>query len=216
MIEFPAVFLSFDDNRLDLWNASLPLLADCGITATFYLSNLEYFTLEDWRRLGRIIRAGHSIGYHTLTHMRATEGIERLGWEKFYWQEIEPGMNMIKENMGLKHIRHFSYPWGTGNPATDHYLLKVFRTLRYGGREFFFNDDLSGRMKEPKYIFHAANFDKNKDQEMSGNEDVVLHAQQYNAATCLVMHKPIERRLQWLKLVSTKKKINFLGMDALI
>lgn len=212
MIKLPAVFLTFDDNFLSLWASVLPRLQDADIEATFYLSNIGGFSLNDWNNLGRIIRAGHTIGYHGFNHLRVTDGIRDMGWIKYQHDEIFQGLELIKKNMGIKAIRHYSYPWGTGTIETDRSFLTIFDTLRYGGREFFSNDDLLKK----KTIFHAANFGKNPKAEECGNEDIVHYTVSHNFATVLLMHKPIPHRLDWLELMKKKHNINFYGMDAVL
>ena len=69
---FGAISLTFDDGRVSQLKRAIPILAEHGLPATFYI-NPRGRTEEEWRaRLEPWIavqRAGHEIGDHSLSHV---------------------------------------------------------------------------------------------------------------------------------------------------
>lgn len=142
-IELPAVFLSFDDWWIEEWFMFLSFFAVRNIRTTFYpafrkngLTN--YWTAEDaarsmtprrWQMLGKIAAAGHTIGFHTISHVRADTYIAGYGADKFTADEIRAGLDLI-ESHGIPRPRHFAFPYGFHNEATDALIVNIFSTAR--------------------------------------------------------------------------------------
>lgn len=203
MVKYPAIFLSFDDYHIDEWYDLSPFLNQNNMKCTFYVTLSEQIAPSGWGKLKHLQDEGHTIGFHGTNHLRAAPEIEADGFEKFYEKEIAPGLSMFEEN-GLHTPAHYAYPMGNGNKISDYHLLKHFKTLRYGGREYI--KDLKGQR-----IFHAVNFGKFENKVFSGHEKYVQEAIRRKAAVCLFMHWPVMKRLTYL----ARRAANFFAMDVL-
>ena len=199
----PVIFLSFDDCHIDEWFNMGSFLNLNKMKVTFYVAHMESITAGQWEKLKYLEDEGHTIGHHGLNHLRARPEIGKHGYEDFFEKEIAPGFILFQEN-GLKPPVNYSYPMGNGNGNTDHDLLKHFKTLRYGGREYI-------KKLDGKQIFHAANFGKFENQEFSGHEGYVQEAIRRKAAICLYMHKPVQHRLEYL----ARQPVDFFAMGTL-
>ncbi len=119
-------WVSFDDNYLS-WHTSLPLLAELGIQATFYVNTLPfrdrcsdaereaYFDRLAQRthrialtraELREIAAAGHEIGCHSHSHF-ALSSLEPDQWDG----EIRRSRDILEDTLG-REVVHFSYPYG--------------------------------------------------------------------------------------------------------
>ncbi|MBL8567198.1 MAG: polysaccharide deacetylase family protein [Hyphomicrobiaceae bacterium] len=144
------LFVSFDDNYAS-WHRAMPLLAELGLTATFYVNTLPLapgFSGETHRgffdriaHMGerkalstsmlREIRArGHTIGCHTHSHL-VLATLPRNRWDG----EIARSKAMLEDILG-EEIAHFSYPYGMRrffSPALADYCRGLgFRTIATG------------------------------------------------------------------------------------
>lgn len=63
-----AVSLTFDDGRASQLGLAVPILAEHGLTATFYLNPRGDAWLTDLAPWREVVAAGHEIGNHTLAH----------------------------------------------------------------------------------------------------------------------------------------------------
>ena len=199
------IFLSFDDKYITEWYKWRQWFLDHGWRVTFYITDLEKFTKEEWGKLKQLHDDGHTIGCHGHKHERVFPFIKKYGWCHYVECELEPFFFALKVR-GFRKPQHFSYPNGNGNRNTDFYLLKFFKTLRYGGRDYI---DMN-RIRKKK-IFHALNFGKSPREKFCGHEEAVIHAMDNNFGLCLLMHKPIKHRLEWLAIV-TRDRAEFKGM----
>ncbi len=144
------LFVSFDDNYAS-WHRAMPLLAELGLTATFYVNTLPLapgFSGETHRgyfdriahvgerealtaRMLREMRLlGHTIGCHTHSHL-VLSTLPRNHWN----EEIARSKSMLEDVLG-EEIAHFSYPYGMRrffSPALADYCRELgFRTIATG------------------------------------------------------------------------------------
>jgi peptidoglycan/xylan/chitin deacetylase (PgdA/CDA1 family) len=108
------VVITFDDGYRDLLTDGLPILKQCGFTATVFLATdriretptrfegVDYLTWEDVRELHK---EGMSFGSHTVTHpdLRSMEP-EQIDYELGYSKEV------IEQKLGST-VESFSYPF---------------------------------------------------------------------------------------------------------
>jgi peptidoglycan/xylan/chitin deacetylase (PgdA/CDA1 family) len=142
-IKVPAIFLSFDDWWEREWVKYLPILANNNVKATFYpciRKNLGMPILDSeekikdairpvfWPSLKEIQAQGHTIGFHSVNHLKLSFLIKSIGPQNLMKTEIHPGLKIFSEN-GFK-PKHFAYPFGNYSPETNDALLKYFLTVR--------------------------------------------------------------------------------------
>ena len=212
------IILSFDDDHIEEWHEWLDFFNRHDVKATFYVCNMGVFTDAQWWRLREIQDAGHVIGHHGYRHLRAgVAGIDpasnpRLEGAPFYKDmaefidiEIMPGINALN-GYGI-HGRHYSYPFGNRNDASDEALLKIFKSLRKGGRT------VAPRQDFPR-VFGALDFGKNDKAEMSGHEGVIHHARAGNIVS-FYMHAPVSHRIKWLVNYASEFGLEFLTPEDL-
>lgn len=147
-----AVSLSFDDARPSQVDVGLPLLAEYGAKATFYVykPNVEQ-RLDDWRAA---VAAGHDIGNHTLTHpcsgnfpFSRSNPLESYTLGQIE-REIADAQAYIEDTLGVI-PETFAYPCGQTfvgrGDATQSYVPIVARRF-LAGRGFF-----NGRLNVPPH-----------------------------------------------------------------
>ena len=202
----PTIFLTFDDKYINEWHKCRGLFKDNDIRATLYVTNLEQFTPREWEQLHDLQDDGHTIGCHGFNHEKVYPFIKEYGFCQYIERELEPFLNMMKFR-GFGDIKHFSYPNGNGNTFTDFMLLKFFKTLRYGGRDYINMDKIGD-----KRLFYALNFGKNTKDKYCGHEEAVKYAIDNKKGICLLMHRPLKHRLKWLCRIKKISGIRFEGM----
>ncbi|HXM94081.1 MAG TPA: polysaccharide deacetylase family protein [Candidatus Dormibacteraeota bacterium] len=108
------VVITFDDGYRDVFTHGLPIMKQCGLTATIFLATdrihetpmrfegVDYLTWQDVRELHK---EGMSFGSHTVTHpdLRSMEP-EQIDYELGYSKEV------IEQKLGVA-VESFSYPF---------------------------------------------------------------------------------------------------------
>jgi peptidoglycan/xylan/chitin deacetylase (PgdA/CDA1 family) len=108
------VVITFDDGYRDIFTDGLPILKQCGFTATIFLATdrihespmrfegVDYLTWQDVRELHK---EGMNFGSHTVTHpdLRSMEP-EQIDYELGYSKEV------IEQKLSIA-INSFSYPF---------------------------------------------------------------------------------------------------------
>jgi peptidoglycan/xylan/chitin deacetylase (PgdA/CDA1 family) len=120
------LFVSFDDNFRN-WHRVLPLLADLGLTATFYVNTLPFRDTASAAEIGayfdrlamsrdrqtlsraelaELHTSGHTIGCHSHSHYMLAR-LPRSAWAA----EIEGSRRALEDITGAA-VEHFSWPYG--------------------------------------------------------------------------------------------------------
>jgi peptidoglycan/xylan/chitin deacetylase (PgdA/CDA1 family) len=130
------VVLTFDDGYRDFYSDALPVLRQCGFTATIFLATdrihesparvegADYLTWNDVRELQA---EGISFGAHTVTH----PDLRSLGPEQIEY-ELGRSKEMMEDRLGTA-VESFSYPHGFPEEDKDYarYLEDVLCNLGY-------------------------------------------------------------------------------------
>ena len=108
------VVITFDDGYRDVFTDGLPIMKQCGFTATIFLATdriretpmrfegVDYLT---WRDVQELQKEGMNFGSHTVTHpdLRSLEP-EQIDYELGYSKEV------IEQKLGVA-VESFSYPF---------------------------------------------------------------------------------------------------------
>ena len=203
MIKLPAIFLCFDDCHIDEWYGILGFLKQFNMRCTFYISNLQRITDEQWTRLHKIKDAGHTIGHHTLSHAKVKD---YSNIEDYIQYEINKASAIfLQHNFGTQ---HFCYPYGNRTKESDEKLSAIFKTIRVGGRESY---DIQG-LKSLKFM-PSADFGKIPSSRFCGHENYLDMIIEQKRATSIHMHKPVMHRLEYL--ADLRGNVHFLPMSVL-
>lgn len=119
--------LTFDDRCFDSWTNALPIFAKYDAHATFF----PYGKLEkaDLEKLDLLVRAGHSVGIHTVGHQNVLPKFNRfLGAWRFYVRDVFPQIWSLRK-IGVS-PRAFAYPYGSHSTASDEWLGHRFQFVR--------------------------------------------------------------------------------------
>lgn len=110
-----AVWLTFDDGRIDNFGVALPALKAAGARATFFAiaerslgGAKDYIPLSGLREM---VAEGMEIGSHTLTHPK----LPRLAPEQLR-EEIVGSKKRLEDALGVA-VTSFCYPYGSWNAA---------------------------------------------------------------------------------------------------
>jgi peptidoglycan/xylan/chitin deacetylase (PgdA/CDA1 family) len=126
------VVITFDDGYQDFYTDALPVMKECGFTATIFLATdriqdtsvriegVDYLT---WREVRELHAEGIRFGSHTVTHpdLRSL-GPEQIDYELGYSKET------IQQKLGVS-VRSFSYPFAFPEEDRDftRYLVDALK-----------------------------------------------------------------------------------------
>ncbi|KLU59289.1 poly-beta-1,6-N-acetyl-D-glucosamine N-deacetylase precursor [Peptococcaceae bacterium CEB3] len=114
------ILLTFDDGYADNYYAAWPILRANGFRATFFIiTNSVGPGMMTWSWLADLVRAGNSIGSHTVHHL----DLAALP-AKEQEDELAQSKQAIKNHLGLD-VRAFCFPSGRYNPTTLELLSKL-------------------------------------------------------------------------------------------
>ncbi|GAA3108079.1 peptidoglycan/xylan/chitin deacetylase (PgdA/CDA1 family) [Kribbella aluminosa] len=129
-IDRGALLLTFDDFFVPEWSAARDLLRLYDAHVTFFVSELDRLSDEDWPRLRELAADGHTVGAHGWRHLNAAVRVAEIGGDAFLREEIDPCVAGLRAE-GLD-PRCFAYPVSVRSDATDAVLTEVFGRLRGG------------------------------------------------------------------------------------
>jgi peptidoglycan/xylan/chitin deacetylase (PgdA/CDA1 family) len=133
----PRVVLTFDDGFCSVFENALEPLAQHRLQALLFLVPNLIGHLNEWDvregeapeplmdagQIRQWLKAGHSIGSHTLTHARVTRLSARDARE-----EITASKKMLEDKFGVA-VEHFCYPYGDWNEAVRDLVIEAgYRT----------------------------------------------------------------------------------------
>lgn len=124
----PGVMLSFDDHSAT-WQEELDLFAAHDARVTFYVSGgFLQDTAETMNFVGPLHAAGHSLGVHTVHHLRAPEEY-RNDPEAWLQDEVLLAKHTLEEATGFPVVA-FAYPFGDVSDDATEELLGHFAFVR--------------------------------------------------------------------------------------
>ncbi len=115
------VVITFDDGYQDFYTDALPVMKQCGFTATIFLATnriqdaamrIEGADYLTWREVRELHAEGIRFGSHTVTH----PDLRSLGPEEIDY-ELGCSKETIEQNLGVP-VESFSYPFAF--PEEDH------------------------------------------------------------------------------------------------
>ncbi len=127
------VCITFDDNYVYQWHGAKDLFKEYGARATFFVGGFHSLSEHQRWTLRDLERYGHEIGYHTLSHPKASDFLKQFSVQDYIDREIVPGLALMK-NYGLEPTA-FCYPFSDRNESLDRALLHHFQILRWGSAD---------------------------------------------------------------------------------
>jgi peptidoglycan/xylan/chitin deacetylase (PgdA/CDA1 family) len=125
----PGVVITFDDGYVSAFRHALEPLRENGFSAIQFLTSgflgktsswdnaaeplMDRAQVRDW------LQAGHSIGAHTVNHVRLTQVGESVARE-----EITAGRKFLEDEFGVG-VRHFCYPYGDWNRRVAEWVAEA-------------------------------------------------------------------------------------------
>ena len=123
-----ALCLTFDDRNFAGWRRELPRFRRYGAHATFFVNGaIDEAAVETMKALKS---EGHSLGFHGLTHSRATDLLATLGEDGYLRAEVLPQVDAARA-AGLD-VVNWAYPMSRRSGRTDAVLGRYFKRLRTG------------------------------------------------------------------------------------
>jgi len=117
-LPFPdrALAITFDDGYDSVYQEAFPVLQECGLTATIFLTvgevrtdrlpSLNGRTMLTWRSIREMQRSGIEFGAHTMTHPDLT----KLSTGRVE-EEMHSSKSVIEDALGVP-VTSFAYPFG--------------------------------------------------------------------------------------------------------
>jgi peptidoglycan/xylan/chitin deacetylase (PgdA/CDA1 family) len=124
------VVLTFDDGYRDFYTEAMPVLKQCGFSATIFLATdriqqtpvrIEGADYLTWREVRELHSEGIQFGAHTVTH----PDLRSLGPDELE-QELGRSKEIIEDSLGVR-VESFSYPHGF--PEEDRQYAEYVRDL---------------------------------------------------------------------------------------
>ena len=123
-----AVALTFDDLFVDNWLAARPIFDAYGARVTFCVCKLHKATEAQVAGLRTLQADGHEIAYHTRTHPRLIEYLEKHGLDRWLEDEIDRGIAEHRA-MGFP-ARSFASPFHRSTPKSRAATAERFAVTR--------------------------------------------------------------------------------------
>lgn len=209
MIQYPAIFISFDDIYFTAWEKLLPLLHRYNAKITLFPTNVGMYSGETWGTLRKFMMAGHAIGNHTFNHVRASVKIEEMGVDAFLEKEIFSVQKAFYSN-GIPNPVCFCYPWGNRNDKSDFHLSRIFKQIRIGGTRLYRPGELIGQQ-----FIQSADFGKEPKLPISPHAKSIKSVYMAHAAQFFHFHNPDPARLKALLHEGNELGIKFQSFEEL-
>jgi peptidoglycan/xylan/chitin deacetylase (PgdA/CDA1 family) len=121
----PAIVLTFDDGHVSNYENALPILVDCGLTATFFVTAglIGTGNTMNWSQIRALHSAGMEIGSHTVTHRPPA-----LLSDAELRDELLESRRILEDGLGTD-VLSISSPTGFFNPRMR---LVTVRSARAG------------------------------------------------------------------------------------
>jgi peptidoglycan/xylan/chitin deacetylase (PgdA/CDA1 family) len=124
----PGVALSFDDTSVFAWDNMLPLLAQYGARATFFVSRYRYLDDLEHAAVADLAAAGHDVEAHSVLHLHAPPYVEQHGLQAYVDNEFQASIDTLR-TAGYP-IYAYAYPFGARTDELDTALLAHIGVLR--------------------------------------------------------------------------------------
>lgn len=124
------IYLTFDDGPGPYTAQLLDLLKQYGVKATFFVTDSGYNNT-----MARIVREGHSIGIHTMTHNYNTI----YSSEAAFFEDLLGMQDVIFQNTGVK-TTLMRFPGGGSNLVSDYnegIMTRLSRAVQDAGFQYF-------------------------------------------------------------------------------
>lgn len=124
------IYLTFDDGPGPCTGQLLDLLKQYGVKATFFVTNSGYDNT-----MARIVREGHSIGIHTMTHDYNTI----YASEEAFFADLYGMQDIIYRNTGVK-TSLMRFPGGGSNLVSSYnqgIMTRLSRAVQDAGFQYF-------------------------------------------------------------------------------
>ena len=143
-----AVSLTFDDGSVNQFTVGLKGLDSMSFKGTFFI-NPGFLGEKNWALMKNLIKAGHEVGSHTMTHPHLKE--INLDQARI---EIKQSKAVIEQNINNYQCISFAYPFGESNENIRQITSSYFQAARTtdGG---FFPVDASYNFKIPGFLFSS-------------------------------------------------------------
>lgn len=125
-VKHGAVCFTFDDGYYADWLEYLDLFKCFNARCTFFYDKEITAAAADSIKILR--SCGHSVGFHTISHRDAVEGIAP---EEYFNTQILPQINAAAQH-GIDAVRYFAYPNNRHFPGIDKFLSSKFARFRAG------------------------------------------------------------------------------------
>lgn len=124
------IYLTFDDGPGPYTGWLLDILKQYGVKATFFVTNSGYDAM-----MARIVREGHSIGIHTMTHDYNTI----YASEEAFFTDLIGMQDIIYRNTGVK-TTLMRFPGGGSNLVSDYnegIMTRLSQAVQDAGFQYF-------------------------------------------------------------------------------
>ncbi|PAC32428.1 polysaccharide deacetylase family protein [Flectobacillus sp. BAB-3569] len=194
------IALSFDDRFIKEWYLLRPLFRKYNAHVTFYLTQPDSLSAEEWNMLGALSKDGHEIACHGAIHTQSIPFVWHNSIKEYFKVEIFPALNTMKKH-GYTPTT-FAHPGGSQFWWLDQKLYQYFNLLRDVSlkKRKLGNWVFERKIDEINEIYFRPNQSKSVSALMIdiGNElsekeilEVLKKAKSTQSAVMLFGHKPL-------------------------
>ncbi|MDI9878437.1 polysaccharide deacetylase family protein [Flectobacillus longus] len=194
------IALSFDDRYIKEWYQLRPLFKKYNAHVTFYLTQPDSLSTEEWNMLRILAQDGHEIGCHGAIHTQSIPFVWRNSIQEYLDIEIHQALKTMQSHGYIPHT--FAHPGGSQFWWLDQKLYQYFDLLRDVSlkKRKLGNWVFERNINEINEIYFRPNQSKSVSALMIdiGNElsekeitKVLIKARNTQSAVMLFGHKPL-------------------------
>jgi len=142
------VYLTFDDGPSDYTDEILDVLKEEGVKATFFVVGADE---EHFPALKRIVKEGHTLGIHSMTHEYKTIYADIESFE----EDVSSMHEMLYNVTGVD-VKYYRFPGGSSNKVSKVDIQDCIKYLTDNGYTYFdwnaLNEDATGKNYSAKEL----------------------------------------------------------------
>ena len=180
------VAIVFDDNYVDHWFDTRPLLQKYNANVTFFVTKFSELNKSQVQKLKILQRDGNEIAYHGNYHVNVNKYLVSHTVDEYFNNEIISGLTMMKAQ-GIDPV-DFAYPYSRQNATVTQELTKYFHHISMASEGVPVNNFYYYIPGSNESLIYATDIDTRFNYTQNDFLHVILKAKNDNKIVILVAH----------------------------